>query len=329
MMSSKIKLSIDRQVEKMKSSGIKFNIISEEKAKEFISNNTYYFKIKAFQKNYSKDGNQKYVNLEFAYLQDFSTIDMRFRKLVLSMVLSVEHSMKIKLNADISNDDSEDGYSIVNEFLNKKENRYIIKKLYTKAQSTYDGELIKKYCTYTYNPALETPYCFECPFWVLLEVLSFGDFIRFYNFYYDKHGKDNPLKDIMFPVKCLRNAAAHNNCVLNSLKKADHMDFSANKKVNSHVARIRSITTKSRRNCMAVPALHDFAALLMVYIKIVGSQAALKYTVDDLHEFLDRFHSHIDYYKSNTDITKTYNFFQKLVDNFENGVYNNSDVQKS
>lgn len=50
MMSSKIKLSIDRQVEKMKSSGIKFNIISEEKAKEFISNNTYYFKIKAFQK---------------------------------------------------------------------------------------------------------------------------------------------------------------------------------------------------------------------------------------------------------------------------------------
>lgn len=60
-------------------------------------------------------------------MQDFSTIDMRFRKLILSMVLSIEHSMKIKLNADISNDDSEDGYSIVNEFLNKKENRYIIK----------------------------------------------------------------------------------------------------------------------------------------------------------------------------------------------------------
>lgn len=143
--------------------------------------------------------------------------------------------------------------------------------------------------------------------------MSFGDFIRFYNFYYDKHGKDNPLKDIMFPVKCLRNAAAHNNCVLNSLKRADHKDFSANKKVNSHVARIRSITTNSRRKCMAVPALHDFAALLMVYIKIVGSRAALKHSVDDLHEFLDRFHRHIDYYKSNTDITKTYIFFKNLL----------------
>lgn len=66
MMSSKIKLSIDGQVEKMKSSGIKFNIIPEEKAKEFISNNTYYFKIKAFQRNYVKNGSEKYINLEFA-----------------------------------------------------------------------------------------------------------------------------------------------------------------------------------------------------------------------------------------------------------------------
>lgn len=158
--------------------------------------------------------------------------------------------------------------------------------------------------------------------------MSFGDFIRFYNFYYDKHGKDNPLKDIMFPVKCLRNAAAHNNCVLNSLKRADHKDFSANKKVNSYVAKIKSITASSRRNCMAVPALHDFAALLMVYIEIVGSRAALEHTVRDLNEFLERFHRHADYYTSNTDITKTYNFFQKLIDSFANNVYNNSDVQK-
>ena len=79
---------------------------------------------------------------------------------------------------------------------------------------------------------------------------------------------------------------------------------------------------------MAVPALHDFAALLMVYIEIVGSRAALEHTVRDLNEFLERFHRHADYYTSNTDITKTYNFFQKLIDSFANNVYNNSDVQK-
>ena len=327
-MMSKTKLSIDEQIEKMKSSGVKFNIVSEEAAKEFISNNTYYFKIKAFQKNYVKNGKGKYVDLDFAYLQDFSTIDMRFRKLVLSMVLSIEHSMKVNLNTDISNDPDEDGYSIVNEFLNNNNYKYIVKSLYTKAQSTYAGELIKKYCSHRYDPSSETPYCFECPFWVLLEVLSFGDFIKFYNFYYEKHKIANPLKEILFPVRCLRNAAAHNNCVLNSLKRSDHSSFSVNKEVNSYVSKIKTITSSSRRNCMAVPALHDFAALLMVYINIVGSKAALEHAIEDLKEFLERFHRHFDYYLSNSDITKTYNFFQKLVDNFEKSVYNNTDVQK-
>ena len=73
---SKTKLSIDEQLEKMKSGGIKFDIVSEESAKEFISNNTYYFKLKSFQKNYYKNKDGKYIDLEFAYLKDFSTIDM-------------------------------------------------------------------------------------------------------------------------------------------------------------------------------------------------------------------------------------------------------------
>lgn len=128
---SKTKLSIDEQLEKMKSSGVKFDIVSEESAKEFISNNTYYFKLKSFQKNYYKNKDGKYIDLEFAYLKDFSTIDMWFRRLVLSMVLSIEHSMKVKLNKDISDNPDEDGYSIVNEFLNN--NNYIVKALYSKA----------------------------------------------------------------------------------------------------------------------------------------------------------------------------------------------------
>lgn len=325
---SKVKLSIDKQIEKMKSSGIKFNIISEEQAKEFISKNTYYFKIKAFQKNYNKNGKGKYIDLEFAYLQDFSTVDMRFRKLILSMVLSIEHSMKVKLNADISNDPEEDGYSIVNEFLNSKDYRYIVKALYTKAQSNYAGDLIKKYCSHNYDPSSDTPYHFECPFWVLLEILSFGDFIKFYNFYYDKHKIANPLKEILFPVRCLRNAAAHNNCVLNSLKRLDHPNFTVNKAVNSDVSKIKTISIDSRRNCMAVPALHDFAALLMAYLIIVGSKAALEHATEDLKDFLNRFNRNANYYLANTDITKTKIFFQKIIDNFEKVVYNNTDVQK-
>lgn len=158
--------------------------------------------------------------------------------------------------------------------------------------------------------------------------MSFGDFIKFYNFYYDKHQIDNPLKEILFPVRCLRNAAAHNNCVLNSLKRSDHPNFAVNKAVNSDVSKIKTISSNSRKKCMAVPALHDFAALLMAYLIIVGSKAALEHAVEDLKDFLFRFKKHADYYSSNSEINKTINFFEKIVDNFEKIVYNNTDVQK-
>lgn len=160
---AKTKLPIVDQINKMKSSGIKFIIVSEESAKEFISNNTYYFKIKAFQKNYIKNGKGAYVNLDFAYLKDFSTIDMRFRKLVLSMVLSIEHSMKVKLNNDISNNPSEDGYSIVNEFFNQKEYQYIVKSTFLIIEiiSLY---LIKTSAPFSSNGLSETVVIssFEC-----------------------------------------------------------------------------------------------------------------------------------------------------------------------
>lgn len=326
---SKNKLTIDEQIEKMKSSGVKFNIVTEEDAREFLLDSTYYFKLKAFQKNYNKKQNGDYINLEFAYLKDFSTVDMWFRKLVLSLALGVEHSMRVKLNADISNNPAEDGYSIVNEFLNTKEYSYIVKSIYAKVHSNYAGELIKKYCSYTYNPNSQTPYYFECPFWVFTEILSFGDFINFYNYYYEKYNFSNSLKPILFPVRCLRNAAAHNNCILNSLKKSDHGGFKVNNAVNSYVSKIQTITPISRKNCMATPALHDFAALLMAYTMVVKSKSAQIQTLKELKKFMERWERNPGFYKSNMEITKTYNFFQKLIDNYEKIVYNNNDVQKT
>lgn len=79
---------------------------------------------------------------------------------------------------------------------------------------------------------------------------------------------------------------------------------------------------------MAVPALHDFAALLMAFLIIVESKATLVHTIEDLEDFLNRFKKHSDYYSSNSDITKTFIFFEKIVDNFKKIVYNNTDVQK-
>ena len=82
----KVLLSVDELVEHMKCKGITFNVVSEEDAKIFLSNNNYYMKLAAYRANYDKrKNNGEYINLDFAYLQELSTIDMHLRHLILQI----------------------------------------------------------------------------------------------------------------------------------------------------------------------------------------------------------------------------------------------------
>ena len=78
----KPKLTIDQQIKHMKSKGILFAIEDEKYAAEYLTFNTYYFKLKAYCKLYDKDKEGKYIGLEFAYLRDLATIDSLFRRII-------------------------------------------------------------------------------------------------------------------------------------------------------------------------------------------------------------------------------------------------------
>lgn len=116
-----LKLSIDEQITDMQGKGITFLYSSKEDAKRFLKYNTYYFKIKAYERNYDKynatDKKGQYINLDFAYLKELSILDMYLRKTILSMALDIEHALKVQLLYDLSQNPLEDGYSIVNEYL--------------------------------------------------------------------------------------------------------------------------------------------------------------------------------------------------------------------
>ena len=154
--------------------GIKFNIVSEEDAYQFLYESNYFFKIKAFCKNYPKyiqtNSSKKgqYINLEFAYIKELSTIDAIFRKIVLDMVLDVEHFMKVQLIRDISENENEDGYTIIDSFINTQR-PYLIDEIKSKSKNSYSNELINKYKD-------------QFAIWNFIEIITFGDFISLYEF---------------------------------------------------------------------------------------------------------------------------------------------------
>lgn len=304
------KLSIQGQIEYMRDSrGIKFNIVNETQAASFLSSSNYYFKLKSFEKNYStypvtdalvQSGKaQKYCNLEFAYLKELSTLDMYFRKMVLALALDVEHFLRVRLMRDVSENDAEDGYSIVQSFLTHQP--HVRDKIQSKKKDSYCEQLIDKYSS-------------DYPIWVFIEVLSLGELINFCDIYYSKY----PARDISLGslriVKFIRNAAAHNNCLLNNLADNSGASFTQNREANSFLSTIDGLSQKVRTKKMGNRTIHDFVVLLCMFSKLVSPDVK-KHQLLKLQRLInDRFYYHLDYFEDNMLITTNFNFLKKVVD---------------
>lgn len=299
------KLTIPEQISYMRDvKGIKFNIVNEESAAHFLSSNNYYFKLKAFAKNYSKCNSGpekgKYYDLDFAYLQELSTLDMYLRKAILNMSLNIEHFLKVRLLRDIAKDDSEDGYQIVKTFFSWDPN--VEDKIKAKTKHSYCEGLIENYQDHF-------------PVWVLVEVLSFGDLISFCDCYYSQH----PTPDIQIGslkiVKFLRNACAHSNCLINNLSDTSGKTFSQNRPANTFVSSIDGISEKTRSKKMGNRTIHDFVVMLCCFDSIVTSPGIKKHTYCELQELLNnRFTYHKEYFKNNLLLCSNYDFVKKVVD---------------
>ena len=103
------KLNTQEQIEHMKSQGISFHAISENKAYQYLQQNNNYFKLRAYRKNYVKNDAGQYVGLDFAYLKDIAIIDMRLRYEMLEMCLDIEHYARVALIKAVVDTPEEDG----------------------------------------------------------------------------------------------------------------------------------------------------------------------------------------------------------------------------
>lgn len=72
----KRKLTTEELITHIKRKGITFNHMTEKDAKKCLRTLNYYYKLAAYRKNFKKDENGKYEDLDFAYLTDLAAIDM-------------------------------------------------------------------------------------------------------------------------------------------------------------------------------------------------------------------------------------------------------------
>ena len=114
-------LSVDELIQHMKEKGILFKEMDENDAKQYLHKNNNYFKLTSYRKNYTKyttgTHKDKYEHLDFAYLVELARIDVQLRHTILSMCLDIEHFLKVMLIRAIEQDATEDGYSIVLEYI--------------------------------------------------------------------------------------------------------------------------------------------------------------------------------------------------------------------
>lgn len=314
----KPQLTPEQQVEHLRKKGVKFKLCFEAEAIDYLSKNNNYFKLRAYRKSFEKYvGGEKdgtYIDLDFAMLKDLAIIDMRFRYVLLSMSLDIEHFEKVRLLKYIS-ESSSDGYDIVSRFLSDLQrientpNSYkpytsLMSEIHRNKDSEYCGGIIKKY---------DGPY----PVWAFVEIISFGSFISFLKYcgeyFNEKEFIDNfyLLKD----VKRLRNAAAHNNCVIHDLhpNTTKHKtNFSVNRFLSSPEF---GISKASRTRRMSNSAVNDIVTLIYAHISIVSSLGILNAQGKSLKEVIERCYKNIDYYKDNDTILNTFDFLKKVVDN--------------
>lgn len=309
----KRKLSYEQQIEDLKEKNVKFEMYTEEEARKFLQYNNYYFKLKSYARNYTKyskvELSNKYINLDFACLIELSTLDMYLRRLIVGLCLDVEHLLKTRLMRDITNNDLEDGYEIVKRYNDIDYSVMVGIKANKDKSATSD--LIKNFDEND-----------NIPVWSFIETLSFGHFIELYELYYGVYG-GHSYSSYLGSIKFLRNAAAHNSCLLNSMRKPYSIKIKKNKDIMDALAKSNKFSTSYKKK-MENPVVHDFVVLLFVYYDILNTPANRNMRDKGMQQVKELFlktmlkNDNANMFKKNDVLVENYHFICEVIAYLEN-----------
>lgn len=232
---------------------------------------------------------------------ELSTVDMFLRKLILKMTLDFEHYLKVKIINDSQENPADDGYAVVESFLETHNRvRHLIENL-NNSLNFYNRQVFEKY--------KETP-----SVWSIVEMLGFSDFIDFYAHYYQYFHLKCEYTPHFDSVRRLRNAAAHNTCMISNLKPQNW--FKSDIEINFELLGAKlDVGNGVISSCLKVPVLNDFAVMLSNYVKLISSPKIKEKTLEEIQDFFNgRMILHKDYFENVNEIKTAYHFAKDVLD---------------
>lgn len=170
--------------------------------------------------------------------------------------------------------------------------------------SRYSRKLVEKYGTLG---AMQP--------WHFMEMASFGDFIAFFKFlFFDSEERDRlkrcpnvaadmqnaqHIKRLLFPAKTLRNAAAHNDCLLNELKRRMKEPI---KSIHKYLIELDDISKLTIDKAWQIPAVHDYASLLICYELLVPNGETKVRVAREMLESANSFSENLSYYEGQDNV---------------------------
>ena len=283
--------------------GITFNLKSEEEAAVFLAKHNYFFRLKQYADFGEKTKSGKFINVDFGQMVELSTVDMFLRKLILKMTLDFEHYLKVKIINDSQENPADDGYAVVESFLETHNRvRHLIENL-NNSSNFYNRQVFDKYKEKT-------------SVWSIVEMLGFSDFIDFYAHYYQYFHLKCEYTPHFESVRRLRNAAAHNTCMISNLKPQSW--FKSDIEINFELLGANlEVGNGVISSCLKVPVLNDFAVMLSNYVKLISSPKIKEKTLEEMQEFFNgRMILHKDYFENVNEIKNAYHFAKDVLDYF-------------
>lgn len=310
-------LTPHEQVEHLQSKGVRFDFISKGDAEKYLAKNNNYFRLRSYRKGFSKveEGTRKgeYSNLDFIMLVDLSVIDMLLRFEMLPMTLDIEHFSKLKLLGEIGSH-LEDGYSIVEDFLARASKKtptgnsvnLTIQEIEKGKSSPYISSLLDYYPNHDY------------PAWAFMEIVSFGTFIHFQKFCAERFDDQKMKNDfyLLQTVKSLRNACAHNNCILNDLVSGSPM-YKARNSVSQALGKVSGIGESMRKSKMRNDRIQQITTTMYMHRQL-ASEGVHIHRAESLQIFKERMNKNHNYYIGNYQVLSTFDFISKVIDGWFN-----------